>query len=75
VINASKNRFAASHIAVTRKASQMLRKNRPSPSGKSGKVEDLGILHFKTTNNGNSYLINVLTNLKAYFQIVGLANT
>jgi hypothetical protein len=48
VINASKNRFAASHIAVIRKASQMLRRERPSPTGKSGKVEDLGILHIKT---------------------------
>jgi hypothetical protein len=49
VINASKNRFAASHIAVKTKASQMLRTKRPGPTGKSGKVDDLGILYIKTS--------------------------
>ena len=49
VINASKNRFAASHIVVKTKASQMLRTKRPGPTGKSGKVDDLGILYIKTS--------------------------
>ena len=44
VINASKNRFAASHIEVITKANHMLRKKRPRLVGKSGKVEDRGIL-------------------------------
>ena len=44
VINASKNRFAASHIEVITKANHMLRKKRPRLAGKSGRVEDRGIL-------------------------------
>jgi hypothetical protein len=44
-MKASKNRFADSHRVAIKNESKMLRQNKSTPTGNSGKFGERGILH------------------------------
>jgi hypothetical protein len=44
-MKASKNKFADSHRVAIKNESKMLRQNRSTPTGNSGKFGERGILH------------------------------